>query len=108
MSKEIINEIDFLEKNLKELQNISVKDLDFVTEAAVIRMFEVIGGIAKNFDSYGVKTIKEDEIWQKSINTRDKISHSYFSLKIEYLLESLKDIPHLLSTIDSIKKEITK
>ena len=106
MSKEILAEIKLLKKTLQAIKNTDIKSLDFNSEAALIRHFEVVGGIAKELDRFGIAEIKKDLVWKKSIKMRDKISHSYFSLTVEPIVNAISDVDHLISSLPKIIKEI--
>ena len=70
------------------------------TEYAIIRCYEVIGGILKNWD----REIQfNDPIITKSINMRDKMSRFYAGANWDSIKHSMKDVEKLRDKIERLQ-----
>lgn len=78
---------------------------DVKTQLAVIRVYEVIGEIAKRLpDSLRDAYPKID--WRKLIGFRDFLAHNYEEIILEFVWAAVEDLPNLKPAIESILSDL--
>jgi len=107
------NDKFLIESILKNIGNIErfIKRIDYAEfikdtekQFAVYKALENIGEAVKNLS----KSLKQKYPfieWREIAGMRDKLSHEYFSIKVERVWETVKrDVPKFKETIFKIKK----
>lgn len=99
--KHIFDEIDFLEKEFKDLE---FQDLmnDPVLQRACLRSLEIIGEAVKNIsDDY--KNGNPQIEWRKIAGLRDKLIHHYFGVDWEIVWNVIQNkIPEIRRHLETI------
>ena len=99
---------------MEAIENIEefVEDIDkkhflenFQLQAALVRMFEIIGEAANNLSPQFLAKNKEIK-WREVIGMRHAIVHDYFEVNLEVVWDTIKeDIPKLKSEISKLLKQ---
>lgn len=83
-----------------------IKDIE--KQFAVYKALENIGEAVKNL-SESLKQKYSSVEWREIAGMRDKLSHEYFSIKVERVWETIrKDLPVFNKTIYKIKNELNR
>ncbi len=99
---------------MEAIENIEefVKDIDkknflenLQLQAALVRMFKIIGEAANNLSSQFLAEHKEIK-WRDVIGMRHAIVHDYFEVNLEVVWDTIKvDIPKLKLQINKLLKQ---
>ena len=103
---DILESINAIEKFSK---GINKKQLDSnrMVQSAIIREIEIIGEAVKNLPS-SFRQKYQDVPWNKIAGMRDIITHGYFRVDLDAVLEVIKrDLPILKKQIQKIKEELS-
>jgi uncharacterized protein with HEPN domain len=75
---QILEEIDFILKNTKEIELENLK-ADPILQRAIIRSLEIIGEASKNI-SHDLKKSHPKVPWKNAAGLRDRLIHYYFGV----------------------------